>query len=66
MEESIKIEMTKSEAERFEAMLDAVLKEIDASLERMDKYEAERLKNQAETEALRAQIQVMLNVETTR
>ena len=62
MEESLKIEITKAEAEQFEAMLDVVLKEIDASLKRMDEYEASRLKNQAETDLLRARIKEMLNV----
>lgn len=65
MEEAIKIEMTKSEAEQFSAMLEAGLKEIDAAIERMDRYEAERLKYQAETHALMEQIKVILNVEAT-
>ncbi len=63
MEEAIKIEMTRIEAEQFSAMLEAGLKEIDAAIKRMDEYEAERLKYQAETHALMEQIKVILNVE---
>ncbi|MEP7338940.1 MAG: hypothetical protein ABI977_14490 [Acidobacteriota bacterium] len=64
MQETIKLEMTQSEAEQFQTALDMVLKEMGASIERMDKYEAERLQLQAETRALLTQLEGMLHVET--
>ncbi len=65
MQETIKLEMTKSEAEQFDALLEAGLKEMDASFKRMDQYEAETLRLQAETRAMLSQLEVMLNVETS-
>lgn len=65
MQETFKLEMTKSEAEQFDALLEAGLKEMDASFKRMDQYEAETLRLQAETRAMLSQLEVMLNVETS-
>lgn len=64
MQETIKLEMTRSEAELFEATLDMVLREMDASFKRMDVYEAERVQLQAETRALLTRLEEMLHVET--
>lgn len=63
MQETIKLEMTKSEAEQFNAMLEAGLVEMDASFKRMDQYEAETLRLQTETRAMLSQLEVMFNVE---
>ena len=65
MQETFKLEMTKSEAEQFDALLEAGLKEMDASFKRMDQYEAETLRLQAETRAMLSQLEVMLNVKTS-
>ncbi|MFN0109716.1 MAG: hypothetical protein ACKVZH_12755 [Blastocatellia bacterium] len=65
MQETIKLEMTKSEAEQFNTMLESGLKEMDASFKRMDQYEAETLQLQAETRAMLSQLEVMFNVETS-
>ncbi|MBP6824589.1 MAG: hypothetical protein KA368_23795 [Acidobacteria bacterium] len=65
MQETIKLEMTKSEAEQFNALLEAGLREMDASFKRMDQYEAETLQLQAETRAMLSQLEVMFNVETS-
>lgn len=65
MEETVKLEMSKSEAEQFNALLESGLKEMEASFKRMDQYEAETLRLQSETRAMLAQLEVMLNVETT-
>lgn len=65
MEEVGKIEMTKSEAEQFRALLEVGLQEMDEASERMDRYEAQRLKDQAETRLLMDRIKALLNVETT-
>ncbi|MEK7830838.1 MAG: hypothetical protein AAB401_07120 [Acidobacteriota bacterium] len=61
MQETIKLEMTKSEAEQFNALLEFGLKEMDASFKRMDGYEAETLRLQAETRAMLFQLEVMFN-----
>lgn len=65
MQETIKLEMTKSEAEQFNALLETGLSEMDASFKRMDQYEAETLQLQAETRAMLSQLEVMFNVETS-
>ena len=65
MEEMVRLEMTKAEAELFETTLNQLVQELRASNERMDQMEAERLQLQAETRATINQLKVMLNVETT-
>lgn len=65
MQETIKLEMTKSEAEQFNALLETGLSEMDASFKRMDQYEAETLQLQAETRAMLSKLEVMFNVETS-
>ncbi len=61
MQETIKLEMTQSEAEQFNALLESGLKEMDASFKRMDQYEAETLQLQAETRAMLSQLETTLH-----
>lgn len=61
MQETIKLEMTQSEAEQFNALLETGLKEMEASFKRMDQYEAETLQLQAETRAMLSHLEVMFN-----
>lgn len=65
MQESVKLEMSQSEAEQFNTLLEAALKEMEASFKRMDEYEAETLRLQAETRAMLSQLEERFNVETS-
>jgi len=62
MEETFSLEMTKTEAEQFRAVLERGLQELRATEERMDRIEAERLQLRAETRAMLNQLKAAWNV----
>lgn len=64
MEETIKLEMTKSEAEQVQAMIADCLEKMRQSNERMDREEEEIARLKAETRIMLDQIKVAMNVET--
>lgn len=63
MEETVRLEMTKAEAEQFQALLERFAQEVREADQRMDQMEAERLQLQAETRVLLQQIKELLHVE---
>lgn len=64
MAEIIKLEMTKTEAEQFQALMADCLEKMRQANERMDQDEAEIAQLKAETRAMLKQIKATLNVET--
>ncbi len=64
MEETIRLEMTKTEAEQFHAMITEVLDKMRQANERMDRDEEEIARLKVETRAMLDQIKATLNVET--
>ncbi len=64
MEQTIKLEMPKSEASLLSAVIEQCLKTIREAIERIDQAEAERLQLQSETRVMLDQLRIMLNVET--
>ena len=65
MGESIKLEMTRSEAEQFSVMAETCLKEIRAANEQMDQHEREIEWLDQSTDKIISQIRGMLHVEAT-
>ena len=63
MEQTIKLEMTKTEASLLSTVMDQCLKTVKESLEKMDQAEAERLQLKAETQVMLTQMRTMFNVE---
>ncbi len=63
MEESIKLEMTKFEAEQFSIMAETCLKQIRAANEQMDQHEREIERLDQSTDEIISQIREMLHVE---
>ncbi|MCG3161618.1 MAG: hypothetical protein JMDDDDMK_02807 [Acidobacteria bacterium] len=59
MEQTIKLEMTKSEASLLSAVIERCLKTIREAIERIDQAEAERLQLQSETRSTLAQLRAM-------
>ncbi|MDQ3754183.1 MAG: hypothetical protein M3371_05560 [Acidobacteriota bacterium] len=64
MEETIKLEMTKAEAEQFQALIADCLEKMRQANQRMDQEEEESERLKAETRAMLNQIKATLNVET--
>ncbi len=64
MEEIVKIEMTKAEAEQFRALVDECLVRMREANERMDRDQEEIDQLKTETRAMLNQIKATLNVET--
>ncbi len=64
MEETVKLEMTKAEAEQFQAFIADCLEKMRQSNARMDQDEAEIAQLKAETRAMLNQLKATLNVET--
>ena len=62
MEETIKLEMTKSEAKQLQAMIADCLEKMRQSNERMDSEEEEIARLKAETRIMLNQIKVAMNV----
>ena len=65
MEEFIKLEVTKSEAEQFRIMAETCLKEIHAANEQMDQHEREIERLDQHTDAIISQIKKVLHAKTT-
>lgn len=63
MDETIKLEMTKSEAEYFQASIANFLEKMRQSNERMDREEEEIARLKAETRVMLDQIKAAMNVE---
>ena len=63
MEQTIKLEMTKTEASLLSTVMDQCLMTVKESLEKMDQAEAERLQLKAETQVMLTQMRTMFNVE---
>jgi Asp-tRNA(Asn)/Glu-tRNA(Gln) amidotransferase C subunit len=64
MEETIKLEMTKTEAEQFQAMITDILEKMRQANERMERDAEETARLKVETRAMLDQIKATLNVET--
>lgn len=64
MEDTVKLEMTKAEAEHFQSLITDCLEKMRQANERMDQDEAEIAQLKAETRAMLKQIKATLNVET--
>lgn len=64
MEETVRLEMTKTEAEQFQAMIADILEKMRQANERMDRDEEEIARLKVETRAMLDQIKATLNVET--
>ncbi len=64
MEETVKLEMTKAEAEQFQSFIADCLEKMRQSNLRMDQNEAEIAQLKAETRAMLNQLKATLNVET--
>ena len=64
MEETVKLEMTKGEAEQFRAMIKEYLVKMREANERMDRDQEEIDRLKAETRMMLNHIKATLNVET--
>lgn len=64
MEETVTLELTKIEAEQFQAMIADILEKMRQANERMDRDEEEIARLKIETRAMLDQIKAALNVET--
>ncbi len=64
MDETVKFEMTKAEAEQFQSFIADCLEKMRQSNLRMDQDEAEIAQLKAETRAMLNQLKATLNVET--
>jgi hypothetical protein len=64
MENSIPFLLSKSEAAQLSQIIEDCLKSIAEANERMEHYEADTLKSQAETKTMLEQMGRRLNVET--
>ncbi len=64
MEETIKLEMTKAEAEQFQSLIADYLEKMRQANKRMDEDEEEIEHLRADTRAMLNQIKATLNVET--
>lgn len=65
MEETVKLEMSKSEAEKFSLMAESCLKEIRAANEQMDQSEREIERIGQSTDVIISQIKGMLYAKTS-
>lgn len=64
MEETVRLEMTKIEAEQFQAMITDILEKMRQANERMDREEEEIARLKIETRVMLDQIKTALKVET--
>lgn len=62
MEETIRLEMTKAEAEQFQSLIADYLEKMRQANKRMDEDEEEIARLRAETRAMLNQIKATLNV----